>query len=93
MTDEPQNFTDSPSDEEEQHDDTEADAERLSYISRVKLRSGTAELLECLQVGSHLFAIGIRTLARRGACRDSVRRVAIEEVDLAHCTNSSQLSG
>ena len=89
MTDEPQNFTDSPADQEEQHDDTEAHAEGLGHVAGVKLGNRIAGLLERLQVDGHLFAIGIRALAGR----DAMRCFAIENVDLAHCTNSSQLSG
>ncbi len=93
MTDKPQNFSDSPADQEEQHDDTEAHAEGLGHVAGAELGNRIAELLERLQVDGHLFAIGIRALAGRGACRDAMRRFAIEDVDLAHCTNSSQLNG
>ncbi|CUA99504.1 hypothetical protein Ga0061062_108148 [Comamonas thiooxydans] len=93
MTDEPQNFTNSPADQEEQHDDTEAHAEGLGHIAGVELGSGTAELLERLQIDGNLLAIGVRALAGGNAGLGAVGRFAIEDVGLAHCTNSSQLSG
>lgn len=93
MTDEPQDFADSTADQEEQHDDTEAHTKGLGHVTGVKLGSRIAELLERLQVDGHLFAIGIRALAGRDACRAAMRRFAIENVGLTHCTNSSQLSG
>lgn len=93
MTDEPQNFADSPADQEEQHDDTEAHAEGLGHVARVELGNRIAGLLERLQVDGHLFAICIRALAEHDACRAAMRRFAIEDVDLTHCTNSSQLKG
>lgn len=93
MTDEPQNFTDSPADQEEQHDDSEAHAKGLGHIAGVKLGSRTAELLERLQIDGNLFAIGVRALASGHAGVGAMGRFAIEDVDLTHCTNSSQLSG
>lgn len=93
MPDEPQNFTDSTADQEEQHDDTEAHTKGLGHVTGVKLGSRIAELLERLQIDSNLLAVGVRALAGGHAGVGAMGRFAIEEVGLAHCTNSSQLNG
>ncbi|WP_287917373.1 hypothetical protein [Comamonas sp.] len=45
MADEPQNFSDSPANQEEQHDDTEAQAKGLGHVAGVELGNRIAGLL------------------------------------------------